>query len=130
MLSQHAVGGIAQAPEVLSPQARLELDDSAPSPFCQQFIAFAAGVVVPLRAGRVVLEPRPRVDQHQGADAIRVLQMEGKRHVTAQRHAADHSLVDAAGIQQGIDVADSQISRIECLVIRRVGLAVPRASTM
>src|SRR3546814_8528978 len=51
-------------------------------------------------------------------------EMEGQRHVAAERQAADHRPLHAAGVEDRAHVADGQFLGICRMVLRIVGLTV------
>ena len=80
--------------------------------------------LVPRPAGLGVAEAGPGVEQHQGADHLGMGEVEGERHVTAERETADDRAVDPAVAQQCRHVLDRQRLGIGRGIFRVVGLAV------
>src|SRR5262247_2447926 len=89
-----------------------------------EIIGARAGARVPGLARVILLESRPRVEQHQRACAFSVAGVECERHVAAEREAADDGAFFATGVEDRGDVGDSKRFRVGGGIFRVGALAV------
>jgi len=80
--------------------------------------------LVPGAAGLGLTKPRPGVEQHQRLDHRGMGEVEGERHIAAERETADDRALDPAAAQQCLHVLDGQRLGIGRGIVRVVGLAV------
>src|SRR5271163_152800 len=64
--------------------------------------------LVPGAAGLGLTKPRPGVEQHQRLDHRGMGEVEGERHIAAERETADDRALDPAAAQQCLHVLDGQ----------------------
>ena len=80
----------------------------------------------PARLRVRVLEARPRVDQHQRADALGMTQREVQRQGAAERESGQHRRrLRRAPIQHAAEVVEDEVERIRVGIVGRVRVAVP-----
>src|SRR5271165_1680091 len=80
--------------------------------------------LVPGAACLSFAKPRPGVEQHQRGYHLGMSEVEGERHVAAERETADDRAVDLAMAQQCRHVLDGQRLGIGCGIVRVVRLTM------
>jgi len=80
--------------------------------------------LVPRPPGIGIAEARPGIEQHQRPDHLGMGEVEGERHVAAERETADDCALDAAMAQKRRHVLDGQRLGIGRGILGGVGLAV------
>ncbi len=89
-----------------------------------QSVAGLARRLVPPLARLVLAEAGPGVEQHQGAHAVGVGDVEGQRHVAPQREPGDHCPLRAGRVEERGHVGDGEVLRVQVGIGRRLALAV------
>ena len=80
---------------------------------------------VPAFASLGIVVAGPSVEQHQRVGALGIGDVEGERHVAAQRQSADHSAIDSLGVEDGGHIVDRLRLAVAGRILGRISLSVP-----